>query len=566
MKSETKNCQNYKNDFTIEPDDFSFYEKIKVPAPTFCPDCRLQRRMTFRNERTLYKRSCGICKGKIISLYPEETSFDVYCNHCWYGDKWDSTLYGQDYDFSKSFFEQFKELMKRVPRPALIGDSNVNSPYVNYSANLRNCYLVNCSDTCENSGYCDRTFHSKESFDCFGVVDSELCYESNQCIKSYKVSFVNNSENSIDSVGIKDCKNISECLFCINLRNKSNFLLNEKITKKEFDEQRKKIGSYAKLEKFIEDFKQLSLKVPNRFANNIICLNSDGNELYGAKNCHDSFFVRDSENLKYAYFCSKIKDSHDFNFADNSELVYESSNIEQNYLKLFSTTCWYSNNVTYSDLCISCSDVFGCVGLRNKKYCILNKTYSKEEYIQLKSKIIEEMSKLEYKDKNGNIYKYGEFFPPEISPFAHNETIAQNYFSLSKEQALLQGYKWKDKEERNYQIDIKNEDIPDNIKDINDDIIGKVIECGHKGTCNQQCTEAFKIIPEELQFYHRMNLPLPRLCPNCRHYERLSQRNPLKLWHRTCMKEGCNNEFETSYSPERPEIIYCESCYQKEVY
>jgi len=44
-KNETKNCQNCKKDFTIEQDDFSFYEKIKVPPPTFCPECRYKRRI-----------------------------------------------------------------------------------------------------------------------------------------------------------------------------------------------------------------------------------------------------------------------------------------------------------------------------------------------------------------------------------------------------------------------------------------------------------------------------------------------------------------------------------------
>jgi hypothetical protein len=94
-----------------------------------------------------------------------------------------------------------------------------------------------------------------------------------------------------------------------------------------------------------------------------------------------------------------------------------------------------------------------------------------------------------------------------------------------------------------------------------------------------------------------MNLPLPRLCPNCRHYQRIKQRNPLKLWHRKCncqgeygvsdsgiknqesgikykntaehihhkMTEHCPNEFETTYAPERPEIVYCGECYIKEV-
>ena len=213
-----------------------------------------------------------------------------------------------------------------------------------------------------------------------------------------------------------------------------------------------------------------------------------------------------------------------------------------------------------------CSNCFGCYGLKMKNYCILNKQYTKEQYEELLPKIIKHMNDMPYIDSKGRIYKYGEFFPFELSPFSYNETVAQEYFPLTKEEAIKQGYKWKDKEERNYQIDIKIEKIPDSINDTIDNITSKIIECGHKGNCNQQCTEAFKIIPEELQFYQRMNLPLPRLCPNCRHYERLSQRNPMKLWHRSCMKEGCNNEFETTYDPNKPEIIYCEKCYQQEVY
>ena len=42
QKPETKNCQNCKNDFTIEVDDFSFYEKIGVDVPKICSECRAQ--------------------------------------------------------------------------------------------------------------------------------------------------------------------------------------------------------------------------------------------------------------------------------------------------------------------------------------------------------------------------------------------------------------------------------------------------------------------------------------------------------------------------------------------
>ena len=137
---------------------------------------------------------------------------------------------------------------------------------------------------------------------------------------------------------------------------------------------------------------------------------------------------------------------------------------------------------------------------------------------------------------------------------------------LDKKEAEGHNYIWKNTEERNYEIEINVDEISDNIKNVDSSIVGKVIKCAHGGNCKEQCTEAFKIIEEEFKFYKRMNLPLPRLCPNCRHYQRLKQRNPLKLWHRKCMKEGCENEFETSYAPESKEIVYCEKCYQQEVY
>ena len=105
-----------------------------------------------------------------------------------------------------------------------------------------------------------------------------------------------------------------------------------------------------------------------------------------------------------------------------------------------------------------------------------------------------------------------------------------------------------------------------NFDDNKIDITKEVIGCLHEENCQDRCKGAYKIIEDELNLYKRLGVPLPRLCFFCRHESRLRMRTPMKLWHRSCMKEGCTNEFETSYAPERPEIVYCEKCYQQEVY
>ena len=40
--------------------------------------------------------------------------------------------------------------------------------------------------------------------------------------------------------------------------------------------------------------------------------------------------------------------------------------------------------------------------------------------------------------------EWGEFFSPSLSPFGYNETIAHEYFPMTKNQASERGYKWQD--------------------------------------------------------------------------------------------------------------------------
>ncbi|OGI80996.1 hypothetical protein A3B93_00590 [Candidatus Nomurabacteria bacterium RIFCSPHIGHO2_02_FULL_42_24] len=588
-QSETKTCQNCKNSFTIEPEDFSFYEKIssasggKVPPPTFCPECRLQRKMLWRNERSLYRKKCD-AQGHdemLVSMYPQEFKTPVYDQKYWHGDDWDPMKFGFNYDFSINFFNQLNKLISSVPTMALINLYDVKSDYCNYTYQSKNCYLNFASDINEDSAYLYHSIENRNCFDmlgsrknekCFGLIDCERCYESEHLILC---------EECINCRYDYDCRSCQNCVGCVGLRSAKYCILNKQYSEEEYKKELEnlKLGTLEGCKTFTEKFLKLLKKHPRKFSNSRHTVNSKGDYLNHVKNCTDCFDVEGpGEDLHFVvYGVTNMKNIYDsYAIGMNLENSYEVFCAGDDMSDVaFSANIWSSFNCRYDYYLKNCSDCFGCIGLRNKKYCILNKQYTKEEYEELVPKIIKHMNDMPYIDSKGRIYKYGEFFPAELSPFAYNESIAQEYFPLTKEEVLKQGYKWKDREARNYQIDLKTEDLLDNIKDVNEDIINKVIECEHRGACNEQCTEAFKIISNELQFYKRMNLPLPRLCPNCRHYQRLKQRNPLKLWHRVCMcdkenhhnhKGKCEIEFETSYAPDRPEIVYCEKCYQQEVY
>jgi hypothetical protein len=317
---------------------------------------------------------------------------------------------------------------------------------------------------------------------------------------------------------------------------------------------------------------------PNKYMHGIHNMESDGDYVSQSKYVKDSFIVTGGEYCKYCMWLivKNNKECYDFTqFGENTELVYETLCAGRNiYDVIGSINVIEGRNVKYSTYCYgNNSSIFGCISLKNKQYCILNKEYTKEEYEELMPKIIQHMKDMPYVDKNGRAHTYGDFFPTELSYFDYNETSAQEFFPLTQEEAEDKGFSWKQPKERSYKASIESKDLPDDIKDVPESIVSEIIGCAHEGKCKEQCTTAFRITESELQFYKAQNLPLPRLCPNCRHYQRVIHRNPNKLWHRQCMcdksnhtHEGkCGVEFKTSYSPEKEEVVFCEKCYQQEV-
>ncbi len=572
MNSETKSCQNCKSEFVIAPEDFLFYEKIQVPPPTFCPECRMIRRSVWRNVRSLNKRECGLCKKSLISMYSNEKA-PVYCSECWNGDGWDQFKYAREYDFSKNFFTQLKEIFDINPRFYAYKLGNlINSEFTNFSKDNKNAYLSYSVIGCEDILYSENIDFSKKSVDCLSVNKLDNCFYNIDCESNYNTHYAIQSNNCIDSNFIFDCTNCSNCCLSSNLRNQQYVFNNQRYSKEEYFKKVEdlKLNTYLGFESIKSYFEESIFKKGiHKYSLIYNSPNSTGDYIRNSKNIKNSFTTADSENIAYSVrVLDRVKDSYDLTgLGFNCELIYESmAATSSTYRDFFCyLTTQGSRECEYSLILKNCSNCFGCVGLINAQYCILNKQYEEKEYFEMVERIKTHMNEMPYIDGKGRIFKYGEFFPYDMCPFGYNETQANDFFPLNKEDATYKGYPWREKEKKDYYITIDSRNLPDDIANVSESILNEVIACPNEGNI-YQCTSAYKIVSAELQFYKSKNLPLPRLCPNCRHYERLKYRNTMRLYKRKCMKEGCNNEFEATYSPDRPETIYCEKCYQQEVY
>jgi hypothetical protein len=480
----TQTCQNCKKEFQIAEEDLQFYERINVPPPTWCPECRMIRRLVWRNDRFLYKRKSDFSGNEVFSMYPNESYARVYENNVWFSDKWDPMEYGQEIDFSRPFLNQLFDIIKKTPVPALSVLYGVNSDYSNNFTGYKNCYLVFCGDYSEDCMYGLGLSYTKNSLDNSYLYKTENCYEGFRITTSFNIFFSNHCSESFNLYFCKNCIGCNDCFGCVNLRNKKYHIFNQPYSKEEYFKKIKEwdLGSY----KTVLDLKikayNFWLEFPVNYMHGINNKNVSGEYIYNSKNVLNSYIVSNSSDCRYCQYMemNQINNCYDYSvWGNNSEWIYETVNSGINLKNVkFCAGCFPDvYNAEYSINCGSSSDIFGCVGIRRKKYCILNKEYSEKDFKNLRAKIIRHMNDMPYVDKKGRVYKYGEFFPLEFCPFPYNRSIIQDQFPLTDEGVSKLGCSWYDLKEKDYMYTISAFDLPDNIKNVNDSITKEIILC-----------------------------------------------------------------------------------------
>ncbi len=368
--------------------------KIILPYPTHCPECRKIRRYAWRNEKNIYKRKCDATGKDIISLFSPDAPCPVYESDYWYSDKWDAHKYGRDFDFSRSFFEQWWELKVLVPMPGkAISQGMENSDYSDNCSNLKNCYLCFNVGDCEDCLYLVDAWNAHDCIDCLNISDCELCYELLDSRDCYGTHFSYALKNCRESRFLIDCDGCQNCYGCVGLENQEYHIYNISYSEWTYRDELANLLTLpiheqkSRYEQFLTKSGYTGYQSMNTGSEDA----TNSSRVFNSRNVSSSTGINASEDIRYAHEirdASLIMDTAIW--WDRMDRIYEGHQIGEQASSIYFSFCIWKNvyNIYYSGYCVNnVHDCFGCIWLRESSYCILNKQYSKEEYEALIPKI-----------------------------------------------------------------------------------------------------------------------------------------------------------------------------------
>lgn len=540
------NCEECKKAFEITQREQDLHVRMNVSTPKICPSCRNQRRLADWSFGPFHKVQDCITKKTIVSMFPPNSQFPITERSTWHSDAWEAVA--TDIDWDRSFFDQMLELHRKVPMYHMTGDDkSVNCDYCDDTWTCKDCYSCRSMLDVENSHFMYRIAYCKDCLDCTYCFYLEHCYENIYCEKNYNTHFSLNSQNCTDSYFLYDCRGCTNCFMCWNLRNKQYSINNKQYTKQEYENkiQEFDLSSKNAIEKCKKEFViHLQNEAYHKAVEQMSCENVDGNYLQSSHNLDKSFFAEKIDNGAYVFRAHSDKDLSDSTGALRCELTHEIMQCSDMYdtkYAVYSFRCRFSE---YLHRCVDVENCFGCVGLKKKKFCILNKQYSEEEYKTLRQKLIEKMK------ADG---EYGKYFPYSMALVGYNHTLAHYYFQETKESVERKGSFWQEDTEK---IQAKTKDIPDKIQNYAT-WENAVIEC-------EETKKPFRLIKQEIKFYKKHNLPLPGIYPDLRNVKRFNFLAGIVPYEVLCA--NCGKTTLTYYQPERKyKNILCNECYIKKI-
>jgi len=473
--------------------------KGKIPLPALHPVESIRRACCHGNYFFLFRGKSGYSSASQITRYHPSLHKKICTPDEFWSDAIDNTESGRSYDFTRPFFEQLGEVFADSYLLPLIQINCEGSEYINGGKNVRNSYL--CFDILESEDclYCFAQYSGTDNICCVLSRGSRYCYECLNINNCYECQHCTDCTNSSGCFGCFDCIGCADCFGSAGLRNVRYHAFNEDLGKDGYTAfiDGRNLGDYAVRRSEVHRCREFFASTghqPNYMVNTEDC---SGNYLRDSKNALNCSFSHRLENCGYLVN-SKNSSNCWRGMAIDSEFSYQSVPVGSS-LDLYGYANVGGENNVYA-LCMEhgCSQCFGCAGLKRKSYCILNKQYPKQEYLELLPRIIEHMKRTN---------EWGKGLPPELSLHALKHSVANVFVEpLAEDEARRRGYICQDLELDSPLGMVCGSSVlsknPSDIKE--DDIMGKVFSSEKSG-------RLFNIQRRELAFHKHFSIPLPRL-------------------------------------------------------
>ena len=497
---------------------------------------------------------------RIVSNLPPNTPFPVYHLEDWWKHPVPRTSFGRDIDFNRPFFDQFLELRNEVPAESVRLWNCHNTEFANYSTRCKNCCMVWSQNQSEECLYIDGGGFNKNSILGWSTLRAECSYAMYRVDTMFQCYFCDLCWGCSDSWYLRWCKDCHYCFGCCHLNHKRYCIFNKQVTKEEYLDFMKGIdtGSRVELElwrsRTLEFFKTVpEMGIRGRFNEDV----ASGDVVFNCKRAERIFSSVNCEDCKDIYECSGVTHGYDMdNTSVATGLCYQNVSGTTLFNCQFTANSHNCSDSTYLLDCFELKRCFGCIGLYNQQYCILNKHYSYQAYYETLQRLVQHMI------KTG---EWGEFFRPDIARYNYTQSTASGFYPISKEEALKHGFKWGDYAEPlpESEFVMDGKDVPDNINDISDDILKYRIKCPETG-------RHYRIQKQELAFYRTHHLPVPNKFPNKQMGVVYSLRNPLKLVERQCQNtingSRCSTKTTGAHPIDNGQLVYCEECFNQATY
>lgn len=542
--------------FGIEEGDIEFLRMLRVPPSNYCPTCRRMRRMVHMGVNRLFKRPCQAPghNETVISSFSEQCPFPVYDYKYFISDEFDPFSYGRVYE-GGSPLEFLFALRALFPMPSFLNrdPSCINSEYSSGGRNTKNAYYASGCYGSEDIWYSNMAGDSRSVMDSRLIHSSELVYGSLKCEHLYKTSFAYFSSNCSDCTFIFDCKNCSDCFGCVNVRNGRYQVFNQQLSKEEYEAFIASVMplSRSMIAELSERFWALVKSLPMNASHNIGSSNVSGVGIEFSQDLYDCVEAKNCQHMRYVDSGLSHKDSMDVLFSGGySHHLYGTINIGSHSSGVrFSVSSKFCTDCEFIFNSKNLTNCFMCFGLQNKSYCILNTQYSEDEYYKIVDIIKSEMlTRGEYSDPLGF----------EFAAQAYNFSLSAIPYPLSSEEIkVLGGYSADEPDTNATGITVlKASDVPDVIDAVSDDILEEAIACSATG-------RPFRIVSTELAFYRRMKLPIPVVHPSVRLEDQYRMAQHGKTYKTTCVH--CGTIIDSMFDPNDGFVLYCETCFQREV-